>query len=140
FEELNKEKKRMEKTARDPKISGGILAKMDIDNILANIQEKINNSGDKKLIEIVLEMEIKGLKFARGLDFNNSEIKDFKIENNTIYFPFTAIAGIGEKVAQKIIAYRREKKKITSSWKEELAKVLNINHIQQLENLEKHNL
>ncbi|CAG8687736.1 6002_t:CDS:2 [Cetraspora pellucida] len=113
FEELNKEKKRMEKTARDPKISGGILAKMDIDNILANIQEKINNSGDKKLIEIVLEMEIKGLKFARGLDFNNSEIKDFKIENNTIYFPFTAIAGIGEKVAQKIIAYRREKKKIT---------------------------
>ncbi|CAG8841117.1 229_t:CDS:1, partial [Racocetra persica] len=46
--------------------------------------------------------------------FNNSEIKDFKIENNTIYFPFTAIAGIGEKVTEKIIAYRREKGPITS--------------------------
>ncbi|CAI2197005.1 18656_t:CDS:1, partial [Funneliformis geosporum] len=62
----------------------------------------------------VLEMEMKGLKFARGLDFNNSEIKDFKIENNTIYFPFTAIAGIGEKLADKIIAYRQEKGQITS--------------------------
>jgi len=63
---------------------------------------------------VVLEMEIKGLKFTRGLDFNNSEVKDFKIENNTIYFPFTAVAGIGEKLAEKIIAYRQEKGKITN--------------------------
>lgn len=59
-------------------------------------------------------MELKGLKFARGLDFNNSEIRDFKIKNNTIYFPFTAIAGIGEKLAEKIIAYRQEKGQINS--------------------------
>jgi len=63
---------------------------------------------------VVLEMEMKGLKFTRGLDFNNSEVKDFKIENNTIYFPFTAVAGIGEKLAEKIIAYRQEKGKITN--------------------------
>ncbi|CAG8732090.1 3148_t:CDS:2, partial [Ambispora leptoticha] len=113
FEELNKEKKRMEKTTNGKKIPGSALEKMDIDKILASIQEKINNSGDQKLIEMVLEMEMKGLKFARGLDFNNSEIKDFKIENNTIYFPFTAIAGIGEKLAEKIIAYRQEKGQIT---------------------------
>jgi DNA polymerase III alpha subunit (gram-positive type) len=163
FEELNKEKRRLEKTVKGKKILGSALGKMNIDKILENIQEKINNLGDEKLIEslrkngktwkltakekhllftlrVVLEMEIKGLKFVRGLDFNNSEIKDFKIENNTIYFPFTAIAGVGEKLADKIIAYRQEKGKITNNWREELAGVLNINHIQQLENLEKHNL
>ncbi|CFW93026.1 DNA polymerase III PolC [endosymbiont DhMRE of Dentiscutata heterogama] len=163
FEELNKEKKRMEKTTRDLKSFGDTWNRMDITKILADVQEKINTSGGKKFVEnlrkngrtwkltakekdllftlkVVLEMEMKGLKFARGLDFNNSEIKDFKIENNTIYFPFTAIAGIGEKVTEKIIAYRREKGPITSQWKEELKGLLNINHIQQLENLEKHNL
>ncbi|CAG8475341.1 6984_t:CDS:2 [Paraglomus occultum] len=109
----------MEKAAKGKKISGSALEKMDIDKILESVREKINSSGDKNLIESlqknVLEMEMKGLKFARGLDFNNSEIKDFKIENNTIYFPFTAIAGIGEKLAEKIIAYRQEKGQITNN-------------------------
>jgi DNA polymerase III alpha subunit (gram-positive type) len=163
FEELNKEKRRMEKLTKGQKSLENILEKIDINKILANVREKINNSGDKKLIEslrkngktwkltakekdllftlkVILEMEIKGLRFVRGLDFNNSEIKDFKIENNTIYFPFTAVAGIGEKLAAKIITYRQEKGKISGSWKEELKTILNINHLQQLENLEKHNL
>ena len=52
FEELNKEKKRMEKvTKTQKKFSEGSLEKLNIDKILASIQEKINNSGDKKLIE-----------------------------------------------------------------------------------------
>ena len=51
----------------------------------------------------------------REVDFNHSEEKDFKIENNTIYFPFTAITGIGQKVAEKIISYRKEKGIITSN-------------------------
>jgi len=63
-------------------------------------------------LKVALEMEVKGLGFARGIDFNNSEIKNFKIENNTIYFPFTAVSSIGEKVAEKIIAYRKDKGKI----------------------------
>ena len=58
-------------------------------------------------------MECKGLNFARGVDLNKSEIKDFKILNNTIYFPFTAVSGIGEKIAEKIISYRQENGKIT---------------------------
>ena len=66
-------------------------------------------------LRVVLEMELKGLNFARGVDFNKSEIKDFLIENNAIYFPFTAITGIGEKLAEKIIACRQEKGKITSN-------------------------
>ena len=111
---------------------------MDIEKILASIQKKITDSGDSKLMEnlrkngktwklsmkekellftlrVVLEMELKGLNFARGVDFNKSEMKDFRIENNAIYFPFTAIAGFGEKLAEKIIAYRQEKGKITTS-------------------------
>jgi hypothetical protein len=43
-------------------------------------------------------------------------------------------------LAEKIITYRQEKGQITNNWREELTGVLNINHIQQLENLEKHNL
>src|SRR4051794_22168216 len=111
---------------------------MNLEKVLTNIQEKIKDLGNKKLIEnlrkngkiwkmsakekdllftlkVILEMEMKGLGFARGIDFNNSEIKDFKIESNTIYFPFTAITGIGEKVAEKIISYRQEKGRISSN-------------------------
>ena len=60
-------------------------------------------------------MEVKGLGFKRGIDLNQSEIINFKIENNTIYFPFTAITGIGEKVAEKIMTYRQTQGKITTN-------------------------
>ncbi|RHZ35175.1 hypothetical protein [endosymbiont GvMRE of Glomus versiforme] len=163
FEELNKEKKRIQRITKGKAVSQSVLEKMNIEKVLESIQEKINNSGDKKLIDslrkngkiwkltakekdllftlkVVLEMEMKGLGFARGLDFNNSQIRDFKIENKTIYFPFTAIAGIGERLAEKIIAYRQEKGQITNNWKEELNEILNINHLQQLENMERYNL
>jgi len=84
-------------------------------------------------------MECKGLNFARGVDLNRSEIKDFKILNNTIFFPFLAVSGIGEKVAEKIVNYRQEKGKITN-YKEELQGILNTNHLQQLTNLQEYNL
>jgi len=51
FEELNKEKRRMEKLNKGQKVLENVLEKMDIDKILKNIQEKINNSGDKKLLD-----------------------------------------------------------------------------------------
>ncbi|CAI2181006.1 18048_t:CDS:10 [Funneliformis geosporum] len=66
-------------------------------------------------------MEVKGFGFKRGIDFNQSEVKNFKIENNTIYFPFTAITGIGDKVAEKIMDCRQKQGKITADWKKELA-------------------
>ncbi|MEG7978840.1 MAG: hypothetical protein NY202_02870 [Mollicutes bacterium UO1] len=52
FEELNKEKRRMEKTMNGKK-AGKALEKMDIDKVLDNVQEKINNLGDKELIDSV---------------------------------------------------------------------------------------
>jgi DNA polymerase III alpha subunit (gram-positive type) len=60
-------------------------------------------------------MENRGLGFARGVDLNKSEIRDFEIKDNTIYFPINAIAGFGEKIAEKIINYRQEKGQITSN-------------------------
>jgi DNA polymerase III alpha subunit (gram-positive type) len=90
-------------------------------------------------LKIVLEMKQKNLDFRLGVDFNRSTIKNFQITNGQILIPFSAIAGIGEVVAKKITDYRQQKGKITN-WKEELRGILNINHIQQLENLEKYNL
>ena len=51
FEELNKEKKRMQKVVAGKGNSEAIWKKMDIEKILISIQKKINESGDKKLIE-----------------------------------------------------------------------------------------
>jgi DNA uptake protein ComE-like DNA-binding protein len=42
-------------------------------------------------------------------------------------------------MAKKITDYRQKKGQITN-WKEELQGILNINHVQQIENLEKYNL
>ncbi|KLL02436.1 MAG: DNA polymerase III, alpha subunit PolC-type [Mycoplasmataceae bacterium RC_NB112A] len=157
LEELNKEKKRIQK------IQTVNLPKLEIEKVLLDIQQKINNLKDTRLsqtlrrngkvwkltakekgllftLKVILEMEFKGLGFKRGIDFNQSEVKNFKIENNTIYFPFTAITGIGDKVAEKIMTYRQNQGKITANWKKELAGLLNINHLQQIENLQKYNL
>lgn len=90
-------------------------------------------------LKIVLEMKQKNLDFRLGIDFNRSTIKNFQITNKQILIPFSAIAGIGEVVAKKITDYRQQKGQITD-WKEELRGILNINHIQQLENLEKYDL
>jgi len=51
FEELSKEKKRLEKTVKNKKFSESALEKMDVDKILESIKEKINNSGDEDLIK-----------------------------------------------------------------------------------------
>ena len=51
FEELNKEKRRMGKLTKGQKDSENALEKMDLDKILAEVQKKVNDSGDKKLID-----------------------------------------------------------------------------------------
>jgi DNA polymerase III alpha subunit (gram-positive type) len=63
-------------------------------------------------LKVILEMEMENLGFKKGVDFNESEVKSFKIKNETIYFPFTAVNGIGEKVAEKIVCYRNNNKRI----------------------------
>ena len=52
FEELNKEKRRMEKLVKGQKNSENALVKMDINKILEGVQEKINNSIQPVITEI----------------------------------------------------------------------------------------
>lgn len=160
LEEIKKEKKR--KTREE---TTNVWQKIDVEQILENIYKKINQTAEKTAIEynlqknntwklthkekellftirIIAEMENKELQFQRGVSFNYSEAKDFKIENDIIYFPFTAVNGIGETVANKIIAYRQQKGLINNkeNWQNEISKLLNVNHIKQLADLEKHNI
>jgi len=161
LEELEKEKKKIEKLFFDKE---NILKKIDIKKSLINIKEKIRNSQDKKNLEkimiknirswemsmkekgllftlkIMLEMKSKNFEFSLGLDFNKSDSKKFKIENDKIYFPFNSINGIGEKVAEKIINYRENKEKITINWEEELGSILNSNNIKRIKELQKYEL
>lgn len=90
-------------------------------------------------LKIILEMKQKNLDFRLGLDFNKSEVKNFQIIENKILIPFSAITGIGEIAAKRIIDYRQQTGQITN-WKEELSTVLNKNHLQQLGYLEKYQL
>lgn len=139
-----------------------ILEKLNLEKILKNIRIKIFNSGNKSLIKnlekndkewrlttrekdllfslkVISEMQSKELDFKLIVSFNYSEAEDFKIENDIIYFPFSSIGGIGEKLSSKIVNYRLEKGEI-KNWKEELLKILNVNNFKKLEDLENHNL
>ena len=51
LEELNKEKKRLQKIVEEEKMSRENWEKMDFEKVLEDIRKKINDSGDKKLIE-----------------------------------------------------------------------------------------
>jgi DNA polymerase III alpha subunit (gram-positive type) len=152
LEELSKEGKKgliNKKMAKIEVVLKNIKQKITISN--EKLKESLRKNGkvwklsmkEKQLLftlKVMWEMELKGLNFSCGVDLNKSEIKDFKIEKNIIYFPLTAIGGFGEKLTEKIVNYRQEKGSISSNWKEELAGLLNINHLQQLANLQKYNL
>ncbi|CAI2199457.1 13184_t:CDS:2, partial [Funneliformis geosporum] len=65
-------------------------------------------------LKIILEMKQKNLDFQIGLDFNQSEIKNFQISEGKILIPFSAITGIGEVIAKKITDYRQQKGQINN--------------------------
>lgn len=90
-------------------------------------------------LKIILEMKQQNLDFRLGIDFNKSAVKNFQIVNGQILIPFSALAGVGEVAAKKITDYREQKKRI-NNWKEELAAILNKNHLEQLEYLKKYHL
>lgn len=90
-------------------------------------------------LRIIVEIKKKGFNFSLGLDFNHSTLSDFKFFNGKMSIPFTAINGIGEIVAKKIINYRTEYGKI-KDWKEDLKKILNKKNFEQILNLENNGL
>jgi len=59
-------------------------------------------------------MKKKRLEFGLGVDFNKSDIKSFQTINGQILIPFSAITGIGESYARRIIDYRQKKGQINN--------------------------
>jgi DNA polymerase III subunit alpha, Gram-positive type len=90
-------------------------------------------------LRIIVEIKKKGFDFSLGLDFNYSSLNNFDFVNGKMLIPFTAINGIGEKVAEKIINYRTEYGKI-KDWKEDLKKIINKKNFEQILNLENNGL
>lgn len=66
----------------------------------------------KNLLEIAYEMYLRGVVFL-PIDLYNSEAKSFKIVNNQLLPPFSAIPGLGDKASESIILERAKKKFIS---------------------------
>ena len=91
-------------------------------------------------LRIILEMDQKQLKYRRGVDLNNSEEANFKVENEVILFPLLSIAGFGKAAVETLTFYRKKNIILQNNWKESLSNLLNINHIKQLSDLEENNM
>lgn len=90
-------------------------------------------------LRVVVEIRKRGFKFTIGLDFNASSLNDFSFVDGKMLIPFTAITGVGAKVAEKIIDYRTTNGRI-NDWKEDLKSILNKKNFEQVSNLEDNGL
>ena len=90
-------------------------------------------------LRVVVEIRKRGFEFTIGLDFNTSSLNNFSFINGKMLIPFTAITGVGTKVAEKIIAYRTTNGRI-NDWKEDLKTILNKKNFEQVLNLEDNGL
>lgn len=90
-------------------------------------------------LRVIAEIRKRGFKFTLGMDFNSSALNDFSFVDGKMLIPFTAISGVGEKVAEKIIKYRTTNGKI-NNWKEDLKSLLNKKNFEQILNLEENGL
>jgi len=59
-------------------------------------------------LRVISEIKRKGFKFEIGIDFNDSDVTNFKFKNGKMLIPFSAITGVGDAVSAKIIDYRNE--------------------------------
>lgn len=91
-------------------------------------------------LKVFAEMNKKNLVFEKGIDLNYSDADLFKINENKILFPLSSIYGFGEMAIKKIISFRQSEYIEKEKWKKKLSELLNINHIQQLINLDKCNM
>jgi DNA polymerase-3 subunit alpha (Gram-positive type) len=85
-----------------------------IEQKLDEIQAKGTRATDTEkrlmtVLEVALEMTKRGYQFE-SIDIHTSAAKDFVItKDNTLRLPFVALDGLGEKVAESIVAAREEK-------------------------------
>ncbi len=90
-------------------------------------------------LKVIAEIRQKGFNYTVGVDFNNSETHNFKFVDGKMLIPFLAITGIGEALANKLIAYRENYCRI-NYWKDDLKGILNKKHFEQFLDLEENNL
>ena len=82
-----------------------------IRNKILEIEEKGHQASNKDsnvadVLMIALEASARGIKFAQ-IDIEKSDAKYFKIlDSNTLLLPFRTLDGLGDSVAQKIVAER----------------------------------
>ena len=58
-------------------------------------------------LELVLEMNMRGIRFL-PVDLYKSDVRKFKIEGGDLRCPFTSLVGLGESVAESIVAARNQ--------------------------------
>ena len=81
-----------------------VLSKIDELNAMEKISQKEENM--LVTLEVCHEFYKRGFKFD-PIDLYESETKNFKITENGLIPPFTAISGLGEVAAQNIVDERK---------------------------------
>lgn len=85
-----------------------------IKNRILDIAEKGSSASNKEsnvydVMQIALEATARGIRFAQ-IDVEKSDSKYFKIlDKNTLLLPFRCLDGLGDSVAQKIVAEREKR-------------------------------
>ena len=88
-------------------IGGYDAIKRRLEDIITKGYEATNKeAGEGESLKVALEATARGIKFL-NVDLYESEATVWKVKNDTeIYPPFSAIAGLGETVAKKIVEER----------------------------------
>ena len=91
-------------------IGGYDVIKRRLEDIITKGYEATNKeAGEGESLKVALEATARGIKFL-NVDLYESEATIWKVKNDTeIYPPFSAIAGLGETVAKKIVEEREKK-------------------------------
>ncbi len=90
-------------------IGGYDAIKRRLEDIITKGYEATNKeAGEGESLKVALEATARGIKFL-NVDLYESEATVWKVKNDTeIYPPFSAIAGLGETVAKKIVEEREK--------------------------------
>ena len=90
-------------------IGGYDAIRRRLEDIITKGYEATNKeAGEGESLKVALEATARGIKFL-NVDLYESEATIWKVKNDTeIYPPFSAIAGLGETVAKKIVEEREK--------------------------------
>ncbi|AKI97315.1 PolC-type DNA polymerase III [Kosmotoga pacifica] len=82
--------------------------KKEIASLKGNPDKNVKEKAKETLLEVVLEMRLRGYKFL-AVDLEKSDATKFIIEENALRIPFNRIKNLGTKAAISIIKERKKK-------------------------------